>query len=81
MESLEESAKRELRCKMIQIEGIGAIGVNPLWNWDYCPYRGKCSLQEFREKHQPKPCLYNPKTLRCPAYRYYEMPLLLTEKN
>ncbi len=81
IESIERRLEQELSCKIILAEGIGAIGIKPFWNWQTCDYDGQCALQDFREKHQPKPCLYNPKMFRCPAHQYYQMPLLLNAKN
>lgn len=69
--NLEEELEKELRCRAIQVEGLEAIGVKIFWNRQYCPYRGKCYLQEETEKNQPKPCLFNPKMFRCPAYQHY----------
>ncbi|MDP1729010.1 MAG: hypothetical protein Q8L27_02295 [archaeon] len=73
--------ERMLQCKVRIFEGIEAFGVKMFWNLQDCTYRGRCTIQEFREKHQPKPCLYNPKMFKCPAYHYYSMPLLLCERN
>ncbi|MFA7707893.1 MAG: hypothetical protein WCX73_03005 [Candidatus Pacearchaeota archaeon] len=64
--------EQELRCRMIQFEGIEAIGVKIFWNHQKCPHSGRCYHQEEKEKHQPKPCSYNPKMFECPAYQEYE---------
>jgi hypothetical protein len=72
-ETIEEKLEKELRCKVIKIEGIGATGARIFWNRQNCPYHGRCYLQESKEKNQPKPCLYNPSMFKCPAYQHYEL--------
>jgi hypothetical protein len=66
---------------------------NPRWNTFFlCDYKDKCFLYEIKKRDYPKPssqkrkktsepCMYNPSMFKCPAYQYYEMPLLLAEKN
>ena len=85
MEPIEKTLEKDLHCNILLAEGLGAIGTKPRWNRDNCPYYTSCVMREYVKKHQkysrPKPCLFNPKMFRCPAYQYYEMPLLLTEKN
>ena len=49
------------------------MGVKIFWNWQGCTYSGRCYLQEETEKHQPKPCSYNPKMFTCIAYQEFEM--------
>ena len=73
--------ERRLRCVTITAEGPDAILAKFIWNRQFCDYRGNCILQKFREEHQPKPCLYNPKMLKCPAYFHHLMPKLLAERN
>ena len=77
--------EQELRCNIILLEGIAALGIKPFYNRDYCPHREKCLIYELVEKHwkynKPRPCLLNPKIATCLIYQYYRMPLLLSEKN
>ena len=74
MKPVEIILEEALRCKIVQFEGPEAIGVKIFWNHQPCPYSGKCYLQKTKEKNQPKPCSYNPKMFKCPAYQHYELP-------
>ena len=81
MEPIEKMLEKKIYCTIIRLEGIEAIGIKPTWNWLPCNYSEQCALQEFQKRKNPRACLYNPKMFKCPAYHYYSMPLLLSEKN
>lgn len=72
-DTIEEKLEKKLRCKIIRFEGFGTAGVKIFWNWQNCPYYGKCYLQASREKSRQIPCLYNPSMFNCPAYQHYEL--------
>jgi hypothetical protein len=73
VDKVESSLEEKLRCQIIQFEGPEAIGARIFWNWQKCPYDKICYFQEEKEKHQPKPCSYNPKMFKCIAYQEFEM--------
>ncbi len=73
METIETLLEKDLHCRIIQIEGIQVIGAKIFWNHQGCTYEKICLLKKEKEKHQPKPCSYNPKMFKCPAYQFYAM--------
>ena len=73
METIETLLEKDLRCRIIQMEGIQAIGTKIFWNHQGCTYEKICLLRKEKEAHQLKPCRYNPKMFKCSAYHFYAM--------
>jgi len=71
MGTIESLLERKLLCEIIQFEGVEAVKSKIFWNWQGCTYGEICLLKKEKEKHQPKPCSYNPKMFKCPAYQFY----------
>lgn len=71
-QAIEQILEAELHKRVIQAEGSEAIGAKIFWNWQNCPYYGKCYIQKFMQAGNTRACLYNPKMFKCSAYQYYE---------